>query len=43
VRDALLAGEDGPGEPGGIGFNVGARTPVNVILKDCGIEFSEII
>jgi phytoene dehydrogenase-like protein len=33
----------GPSAHGGVGFNVGARTPAAVILKDCGIEFSDLI
>jgi len=33
----------GPSTHGGVGFNAGARAPVNTILKDCGIDFNEII
>ena len=33
----------GPSAHGGVGFNVGARAPASAILKDCGIEFNDII
>ena len=33
----------GPSTHPGTGFNAGARAPVNTILKDCGIEFNEVI
>lgn len=33
----------GPSTHPGTGFNAGARAPVNVILKDLGIEFNEVI
>jgi phytoene dehydrogenase-like protein len=33
----------GPSTHPGTGFNAGARAPVNKILKDCGIEFNEVI
>ena len=33
----------GPSVHGGVGFNVGARSPANAILKDCGIDFNEMI
>ncbi len=33
----------GPSTHPGTGFNAGARAPVNAILKDFGIEFSEVI
>jgi phytoene dehydrogenase-like protein len=33
----------GPSSHPGTGFNAGARAPVNTILKDCGIEFGDVI
>lgn len=33
----------GPSTHPGTGFNAGARAPVNAILKDCGIEWNQVI